>query len=253
MHLRRCNFPLLSEEYTLSTLLELRSVSKIYQSGDERLFALKEVSMSVEEGQFLAIVGASGSGKSTMMNILGALDRPSTGEYLLDGVSVQSLNDAKLSTLRNQKIGFVFQSFNLLPRYTAVQNIEVPLTYAGIGASERRSRAIEALKRVGLGERLSHRPSQLSGGQQQRVAIARALVTRPKLLLADEPTGALDTETTHQIMGLLHELHDQGMTLALVTHEADVAANASRIITMRDGRIIEDRLNPNPLRPQRAA
>lgn len=237
-------------EFPLSILLELRSVSKIYQSGDERLYALKEVSVSVEEGQFLAIVGASGSGKSTMMNILGALDRPSTGEYLLDGVSVQSLSDAKLSALRNQKIGFVFQSFNLLPRYTAVQNVEVPLTYAGVGAGERRARAIEALKRVGLGERLSHRPSQLSGGQQQRVAIARALVTRPKLLLADEPTGALDTDTTQQIMGLLHELHEQGMTLALVTHEQDVAANASRIITMRDGRIIEDRLNPSPLRPQ---
>lgn len=233
----------------MSHLLELNHVSKIYQSGDEKLFALKDVSLTIERGQFVAIIGASGSGKSTMMNILGALDRPSEGDYLLDNISVQSLGDKKLSELRNQKIGFVFQSFNLLPRYTAVQNVEVPMTYAGVSASERKTRAIEALKRVGLGERLDHRPSQLSGGQQQRVAIARALVTRPVMLLADEPTGALDTETTRQILGLLHELHDQGMTLILVTHEQEVADNAGRIITMRDGQVLEDRLNPSPARP----
>lgn len=232
----------------MNHLIELRTVSKIYQSGEEKLFALKEVTLTIEHGQFVAIIGASGSGKSTMMNIIGALDRPTSGEYLLDGVEVQTLGDKKLSQLRNQKIGFVFQSFNLLPRYSAVQNVEVPMTYAGVSSGERRTRAVEALKRVGLGERLWHKPSQLSGGQQQRVAIARALVTRPVLLLADEPTGALDTDTTHQILGLLHELHDQGMSIVLVTHEPDVAANASRVITMRDGRILEDRMNSNPLR-----
>lgn len=222
-------------------LLEFFNVSRVYKSGDETLYALREVNVRIEAGQFVAIVGASGSGKSTMMNILGALDRPSSGEYRLEGTPVQTLSDARLSQLRNKKIGFVFQSFNLLPRYTAVQNVEVPLAYANVPTRERHERAVEALTRVGLKDRLSHRPTQLSGGQQQRVAIARAIVTRPVLLLADEPTGALDTDTTHQILDLLHELHDQGMTLVLVTHEAEVAAHAQRVITMRDGRVQSDR------------
>ncbi len=228
----------------MSSLVELKHISKIYQSGDEKLFALNDLNLTIEEGEFVAIMGTSGSGKSTLMNIMGALDRATSGEYLLQGVPVQSMGDGRLSQLRNQKIGFVFQSFNLLPRYTAVQNVEVPLIYARVPVAKRRQMAIEALNRVGLGARLTHRPTQLSGGQQQRVAIARALVTRPVILLADEPTGALDSDTTHQILDLLHELHGQGMTLILVTHEPEVAAHAERVIVVRDGRVLEDRKNP---------
>lgn len=229
----------------MSTLLELKNITKIYQSGEEELYALDDVTLNVEEGGYVAIMGASGSGKSTLMNILGALDRPTRGEYLLQGTAVQSLNDRKLSQLRNQKVGFVFQSFNLLPRYSAVQNVEVPLIYAGIPTRKRRKMAIEALEQVGLAGRLKHRPTELSGGQQQRVAIARAIVTQPVLLLADEPTGALDSDTTRQILELLHVLHGRGMTIVLVTHEAEVAARALRTVLFRDGRIIDDRNNPS--------
>jgi putative ABC transport system ATP-binding protein len=210
--------------------LHAQHLTRIYKAGEQELRALDDLSVSVEEGEFTAIMGASGSGKSTLMNVLGALDRPDQGEYWLDGEQVSTLSDARLSALRNRKIGFVFQSFHLLPRLDAVENVEVPLTYARVAPRERRARAIAALEGVGLGERLHHRPAQLSGGQQQRVAIARALVTRPKLLLADEPTGALDTETTRQILALLDDLHARGLTILLVTHEPDVAARARRVI-----------------------
>ena len=222
------------------SLIEVDSVQKIYRSGEQALYALRDFSLTIEEGEFTAIMGASGSGKSTLMNILGALDRPTKGEYRLDGEKVSAMSDARLSSLRNQKIGFVFQSFNLLPRLTALENVEVPLTYARVGSSERRKRSSEALDRVGLADRKTHRPSQLSGGQQQRVAIARALVTNPRLLLADEPTGALDTATTQQILELLEALHRGGLTLVIVTHEPDVAAHARRVVIMRDGGILAD-------------
>lgn len=221
-------------------LISAEHLTKIYRSGDQELHALDDLTLGVAEGEFTAIMGASGSGKSTLMNILGALDRPTGGEYWLDGELVSAMSDNRLSGLRNRKIGFVFQSFNLLPRLDAVENVEVPLTYSRVPSRERRTRAIEALRQVGLGERLSHRPAQLSGGQQQRVAIARALVTRPRLLLADEPTGALDSETTLQILALLDTLHASGLTILIVTHEVDVAARARRVVWVRDGRIVAD-------------
>ncbi len=213
---------------------------KTYRSGDQDLHALDDLSLEVAEGEYAAIMGASGSGKSTLMNILGALDRPTSGEYLLDGEPVATMNDRELSSLRNRKIGFVFQSFNLLPRLDAAENVEVPLVYARVPPKERRARARRALERVGLGERMHHRPTELSGGQQQRVAIARALVTEPRLLLADEPTGALDSDTTQQILALLDELHAQGNTILVVTHEDEVAARARRIVWVRDGKIVGD-------------
>ncbi len=221
-------------------LLTLDHVFKVYRSGDHDLNALNDVSLRVETGEYCAIMGTSGSGKSTLMNILGALDRPTRGEYRLDGELVSQLPDRRLSELRNKKIGFVFQSFNLLPRLDALENVEVPLVYAGVRSAQRKVRAKEALARVGLAERMTHRPSQLSGGQQQRVAIARALVTQPRLILADEPTGALDTDTTRQILDLLAELHSQGSSIVIVTHEPDVAERAARTVLMRDGRVVDD-------------
>ena len=213
---------------------------KTYRSGDQDLHALDDLSLEVREGEYAAIMGASGSGKSTLMNILGALDRPTSGEYLLDGEPVAEMSDQQLSSLRNRKIGFVFQSFNLLPRLDAVENVEVPLVYARVSPKERRARAERALQRVGLGERMHHRPTELSGGQQQRVAIARALVTEPRLLLADEPTGALDSDTTQQILTLLDDLHAQGNTILVVTHEDEVAARSRRIVWVRDGKVVAD-------------
>jgi putative ABC transport system ATP-binding protein len=221
-------------------LIRAEHLYKIYRTGEQELYALNDLSLEIADREYLAIMGASGSGKSTLMNILGALDRPTRGEYRLDGELVSDLSDARLSALRNRKIGFVFQSFNLLPRLTAVENVEVPLVYAGVRARERRARAIEALTRLGLGERLYHRPTQMSGGQQQRVAIARALVTGPRLLLADEPTGALDTDTTQNILGLLDELHADGLTIVVVTHEPEVAERARRVVWVRDGKIVAD-------------
>ncbi len=221
-------------------VVELDQVSRVYVTGDTRLRALDGVSLRVAAGEYVAIMGTSGSGKSTMMNLVGLLDRPDEGAVRIDGVAVSGLSDRALSAIRNQKLGFVFQSFHLLPRLTAVENVEVPMTYAGVPVRERRARALEALAQVGLKDRVHHTPTQLSGGQQQRVAIARALVNRPRLLLADEPTGALDTETTRQILELVDGLHRDGLTVVLVTHEPDVARRAERVISMRDGRIVKD-------------
>lgn len=230
-------------------VIAIENLSKVYQTGDVEVHALRGVSVEVQRGEMVAIMGQSGSGKSTLMNIVGTLDRPTGGSYRLDGVAVEQLDDVELARLRNEKIGFVFQSFNLLARHSAIANVEVPLVYARIGKNDRQRRASEALDRVGLGERKHHLPNQLSGGQQQRVAIARALVTRPVMLLADEPTGALDTETTSQIMALFCELHRGGMTVVLVTHEPQVAAYAERIIRFRDGRIVVDEINQERVVP----
>ena len=221
-------------------LIEARSLVKTYRMGDQVVQALNDVSLDIAEGEFVAIMGASGSGKSTLMNILGCLDRPTSGTLRLAGEEVEALDGDALASIRNRRIGFVFQQFNLLPRTSAVDNVELPMVYAGIRPAERRTRALAALQRVGLGERAMHTPAELSGGQQQRVAIARALVNQPSLILADEPTGALDTQTSEDIMRLLAELNAQGMTIVMVTHEADIALWAGRRIVFRDGRIVED-------------
>lgn len=235
-------------------LIELRGITRIYHSGDTELAALRGVDLDVQAGEFIAITGSSGSGKSTLMNIIGCLDQPTSGSYRLDGRDVAGLDRGELATIRNRFIGFVFQNFNLLPRTTALENVELPLIYAKVPARERHARAREALERVGLGERLSHTPAQLSGGQQQRVAIARALVTRPPLILADEPTGNLDSRTSESVMRLLRELRATGITVAFVTHEADIAAYAERLLVLKDGAIIrDDRQTPVALAPQEAS
>jgi putative ABC transport system ATP-binding protein len=220
-------------------MIELDGITKVYRMGSVEVHALKGVSLRVDEGEFVAIMGASGSGKSTLMNVIGCLDLPTTGRYLLDGVDVKRLNDNQLALIRNRKIGFVFQSFNLIPRSTAIHNVEMPLIYAGVGAG-RKQRAMAALDAVGLADRARHQPSELSGGQQQRVAIARALVTEPAILLADEPTGNLDSESSVEIMKLMVDLNEQGRTIVLITHENDLAAFASRVVRLRDGLVVED-------------
>ncbi len=228
-------------------LLEVQNLVKTYHMGDMEVQALRGVSLSIEEGGFVAIMGSSGSGKSTLMNILGCLDRPTSGRYLLAGDDVSTLDKAELATVRNRLIGFVFQSFNLLTRTSAQENVELPLLYANVPARERAARAREALERVGLGDRMDHHPSQLSGGQQQRVAIARALVTKPRLILADEPTGNLDSKTTIEIIALFQALVRDGITVAIVTHEPEVAEFASRVIVVRDGLVQSDaRQEPRP-------
>ncbi len=221
-------------------LIRTRGLTKIYRVGDSEVRALDGVSVEIARGEFTAVMGPSGSGKSTFMNVLGCLDRPTSGEYLLAGRRISELAADALAEVRNRSIGFVFQTFNLLARTAARENVELPLVYAGVPARERRSRALEMLARVGLAERAEHLPTQLSGGQQQRVAIARALVTRPLLILADEPTGALDSRTSLEIMALLEELNRQGMTVVLVTHEPDVARCARRLLHFRDGRVVKD-------------
>jgi putative ABC transport system ATP-binding protein len=221
-------------------LVELRRVRKDYAIGDVLVHALRDVDFVVRRGELVAIMGASGSGKSTMLNILGTLDRPSSGEHLIDGEPIHTLPDGELAAIRNRSIGFVFQSFNLLPRETALANVELPMVYGGEPRAVRRARAARALERVGLAERMDHLPTQLSGGQQQRVAIARAIVNGPALLLADEPTGALDSTTTKQIMALLVELHRQGITVVIVTHDAGIADYAHRVVSFQDGVIIRD-------------
>jgi putative ABC transport system ATP-binding protein len=222
------------------SLIDAQALTKAYVMGDMTVHALRGVSISINEGDFVAIMGASGSGKSTLMNILGCLDLPTAGQYHLAGEAVQGMAPDQLASIRNRRIGFVFQQFNLLPRTSALENVELPMVYAGIKAPERRARALAALQKVGLGDRAQHTPSELSGGQQQRVAIARALVNNPQLILADEPTGALDTQTSEDIMNLLTDLNRQGMTVVIVTHEADIAAWARRKIVFRDGHILED-------------
>jgi putative ABC transport system ATP-binding protein len=223
-----------------TVLVELQTVTKTYAMGATTVHALRQVDLGIGAGEMVAIMGTSGSGKSTLLNILGTLDRPSGGRYILDGQDVAVLGDRALAQFRNQKIGFVFQSFNLLPRYTAARNVELPMLYGGVTRAERRRRAEAALQRVGLADRMHHQPNELSGGQQQRVSIARALVQNPVMLLADEPTGALDSETTDQIMELFCNLHTAGMTVVLVTHEPAVAAYAQRVLRVRDGRIVAD-------------
>jgi len=227
-------------------LLHTRGLAKVYEVGDNRIPALDGVSVDIARGEFVAVMGPSGSGKSTFMNVIGCLDRASSGEYLLDGQPVAGLDADALAVVRNRHIGFVFQSFNLLARTSALENVELPLVYAGVKAKERRARALEMLAGVGLAERAGHLPQQLSGGQQQRVAIARALVTRPALILADEPTGALDSRTSLEIMALFQSLNGQGMTVVLVTHEPDVARFARRVLRFRDGRVVADEPNAAP-------
>lgn len=221
-------------------LIEARGLTKVYAMGGQTVHALRGVSLDIEEGEFVAIMGASGSGKSTLMNILGCLDQPTEGSLRLAGEPVEGMQPDQLASIRNRRIGFVFQQFNLLPRTSALENVELPMVYAGVRAPERRARAMESLAKVGLAERANHTPAELSGGQQQRVAIARALVNNPQLILADEPTGALDSQTSEEIMRLLAELNAQGMTVVMVTHEHDIAAWARRRVVFRDGRIVED-------------
>lgn len=221
-------------------VVDVRNITKTYVLGEIQVKALRGVSFAIAPGEFVAIMGASGSGKSTLMNILGCLDQPTSGEYYLNGRELSKLSGSELARLRNKELGFVFQSYNLLPRLDAVRNVELPLIYAGVSSSERRECALAALKRVGLAERARHRPVELSGGQQQRVAIARALINEPKLLLADEPTGNLDTASSIEIMQIFQELNQRGITVILVTHEEDIAAFAKRILRFRDGLLIED-------------
>jgi putative ABC transport system ATP-binding protein len=233
------------------SLIMLENVKKTYSLGDTEVHALAGVSFSVEPAEFIAVMGSSGSGKSTLMNILGCLDRPTSGRYLLAGEEVSRLSRGELAEVRNRTLGFVFQNFNLLSRTTALENVELPLVYAGLPAKERHRRAREALERVGLGKRMDHRPSQLSGGQQQRVAIARAIVNRPKLILADEPTGNLDSATSIDVMALFQELWGQGLTVLVVTHEPDIAEYTSRVIVVKDGIIVaDDRQTPRRAVPE---
>ena len=218
-------------------LIEMHELTRVYQLGPQEIYALRGVDLVVQQGEYVAIMGPSGSGKSTLMNIIGCLDRPSAGQYVLDGTPVESMNDDELAAVRNKKIGFVFQTFNLLARTTALQNVELPLVYAKIPRVERRQLAEEALSAVGLQDRMNHQPNELSGGQRQRVAIARALVNKPSLLLADEPTGNLDSQTGREILDLFRDLHNRGNSIIMVTHEDDVAHEAKRVIHIRDGRI----------------
>ena len=221
-------------------IIEIRDVVKRYGDGEAAIFALAGVSMTISPGEYVAIMGPSGSGKSTLMNILGALDEVTSGNYLLDGINISQLGERELSIVRGRKIGFVFQSFNLIPRMSALSNVELPLAYQGLKSKERRIRALKALELVGLSDRLKHEPNELSGGQQQRVAVARALVTRPSLLLADEPTGALDSKSTSDLLDLFDQVNRAGRTVVVITHEAEVAARAKRVVRMRDGKIISD-------------
>lgn len=222
-------------------IIKLEKIKKIYDTGAERVEALKEIDLNIKKGEFIAIIGSSGSGKSTMMNILGCLDVANEGKYFLDGIDISSLNDNKIAEIRNKKIGFVFQSFNLLSKLNALENVEVPMVYSGLKLKERKKRALEALKKVGLEDRINHKPTELSGGQKQRVAIARALVNNPAVILADEPTGNLDSHSEKEIMGIFKDLNREGVTIIMVTHEPEIAANCRRVVTFKDGNIISDK------------
>ena len=226
--------------WVMPALIRVQDVWKTYQVGDQQVHALRGLSLDVEKGEYTALMGPSGSGKSTLMNMLGCLDTPTSGKYHLAGEDVGALDDDALADIRNRRIGFVFQTFNLMPRYTALENVALPMVYAGLGAAERTARAQEVLHQVGLGARMDHRPNELSGGQRQRVAVARALVNRPDLLLADEPTGNLDTKTSIEIMALFEEIHAAGNTVIIVTHEEDIAAHTHRIVRLRDGVVSND-------------
>jgi putative ABC transport system ATP-binding protein len=228
-------------------IIKIENLFKVYKNGSIKVEALKGINMSVEKGDFVSIMGPSGSGKSTLMNIIGCLDRVSSGYYELDGVNISGLNDIQLARIRNLKIGFVFQSFNLLSRVSALHNVELPMIYAGVRAKERRVKAMEALERVGLSERVDHKPNELSGGQRQRVAIARALVNNPAIILADEPTGNLDSASGEEIMSIFQDLNNEGVTIVLVTHEPDIAQHTKRIISFRDGLLKTDIRVPSPL------
>jgi len=230
--------------HAMNAIIQLENINKIYHTGEVDVHAVRDVSLQIQRGEFVALMGASGSGKSTMMNTLGCLDRPTSGRYLLDGVDVSNLDRDELATIRNEKIGFVFQGFNLLSRTSALENVELPMMYARAPGHSRhaRERALKALATVGLAERAGHHPNQLSGGQQQRVAIARALVNQPAMILADEPTGNLDTQTSIEIMGVFQKLNDEGITIVMVTHELDIASYTKRNVIMRDGRIVSDKL-----------
>lgn len=228
-------------------IIRLENISKVYGSGETEVRALQDINLIIEEGEYCSIMGASGSGKSTAMNIIGCLDRPSSGHYYLDRVDVSELGDTELAKIRNRKLGFVFQQFHLLPQLSAVENVMLPMVYAGVSAGERRDRAVAALTRVGLANRLNNKPNQLSGGQQQRVAIARAIVNQPVLLLADEPTGALDSKTTQEVMDIFTELNASGITVVMVTHEPDVARQTHRIVWFRDGQVLHPYLKPEDI------
>ncbi len=231
---------------TDGALIQIDHLAKVYQLGEVEVHALRGVSLRVSKGEFVAVMGASGSGKSTFMNILGCLDKPSKGTYILEGINVGDLSRDELAAIRNRKIGFVFQGFNLLSRTSAIENVELPMFYSTVSNKLRKSKAIEALERVGLGDRLHHYPNQLSGGQQQRVAIARSLVNDPSIILADEPTGNLDSRTSIEVMGIFQELNSHGITIILVTHEPDIAQFAKRHVIFRDGKIRSDKVNPTP-------
>jgi putative ABC transport system ATP-binding protein len=235
----------------MEPLITLKDIGRKYVIGTEIIHALKSVSLTINKGEFVALMGPSGSGKSTLMNILGCLDTPTKGEYTLNGINVSHMTDNELAEVRNTEIGFVFQTFNLLPRSTALDNVALPLIYAGINKQNRQQRALKTLENVGLGNRVDHKPNELSGGQRQRVAVARALINNPSIILADEPTGNLDTKTSIEIMGLIEDIHAKGNTIILVTHEEDIALHAHRIVRMRDGLIEKDFANPNIQRVDR--
>jgi len=229
----------------MEPLITIKNIGRKYVIGTEVIHALKDVSLTINKGEFVALMGPSGSGKSTLMNILGCLDTPTKGEYILNGINVSHMSDNQLAEVRNSEIGFVFQTFNLLPRNTALDNVALPLVYSGVNKADRLVRAEQALKNVGLGNRIDHRPNELSGGQRQRVAVARALINDPSIILADEPTGNLDTKTSIEIMSLVEDIHAKGNTIILVTHEEDIAMHAHRIVRMRDGLIERDYINTN--------
>lgn len=225
-------------------LIDVRNVYKIYNPGENQVNALDGVSITIDEGEFVAIIGQSGSGKSTLMNMLGLLDTPTEGEYYINGKLVDDLTDDQMSVIRNEQIGFIFQGFNLIPSLSALENVELPLVYRGMHSAERREKSKAALEKVGLGDRLHHLPSEMSGGQQQRVAVARAIAAAPPVILADEPTGNLDTNSTKEVMNILHTLKDEGRTVVIITHDNEIAEEAERVIRIRDGRVVEDYINP---------